>query len=136
MRSKQDWSEMMYENPYNQTLQDQIGQLSKLLGSQAANREVPATQAANPYDCVDGIEGARAFLGKMLSSTKHIVWDSQQPVFYVLQKDANGTPARIQICQFTVEYEPTMEEKYVTRDDFNALVSKLDQLIKKEEKNG
>lgn len=127
----------MYE-PYSQTLQDQIGQLSKLLGSQAA---VPAmadapAQATNPFDCVDGIEGARAFLGKMLASTKHIVWDSQKPVFYVLQKDANGNPARIQICNFTVELEPTMEEKYVTRDDFNALVSKLDQLIKKEENDG
>ena len=119
---------------YTQTLQDQIGQLSKLLGSQAAaTKETPA---ANPFDCVDGIEGARAFLGKMLASTKHIVWDSQKPVFYVLQKDANGNPARIQICPFTVEYEPTMEEKYVTREDFNALVTKLDRLIKKEENDG
>ena len=127
----------MYE-PYSQTLQDQIGQLSKLLGGQTtvpAMAEAPV-QAANAFDCVDGIEGARAFLGKMLASTKHIVWDSQKPIFYVLQKDANGNPARIQICAFTVELEPTMEEKYVTRDDFNALVSKLDQLIKKEENDG
>ena len=116
---------------YSQTLQDQIGQLSKLLGGQATQ---PTQQPANPYDCVDGIEGARSFLGKMLASTKHIVWDSQQPVFYVLQKDANGNPARIQICKFTVEYEPTMEEKYVTREDFNALSKKLDQLLKKGEK--
>ena len=122
----------MYDT-YTQTLQDQIGQLSKLLGAQ--NTQAPATaQPANPYDCVDGIDGARAFLGKMLASTKHIVWDSQQPIFYVLQKDANGTPARIQICKFTVEYEPTMEEKYVTREDFNALSKKLDQLLKKGEK--
>ena len=120
----------MFENPYNQTLQDQIGQLSKLLGSQTV-KEVP-TQAANPFDCVEGLEGARAFLAKMLPSTKHIVWDSQKSTFYVLQKDANGNPARIQICNFTVAYEPTMEEKYVTREDFNALVSKLDQLINKE----
>ena len=127
----------MYENPYTQTLQDQIGQLSKLLGSQGvpAVKDTP-TQAANPYDCVDGIEGARAFQSKMLASTRHIVWDSQKPVFYVLQKDANGNPARIQICEFTVVYEPTMEEKYVTREDFNNLVKKLDQLISKEADNG
>lgn len=123
----------MYDNPYNQTLQDQIGQLSKLLGAQTAAAPAP-TQAANPFDCVDGIEGARAFQAKMLASTKHIVWDSQKPTFYVLQKDANGTAARIQICNFTVELEPTMEEKYVTREDFNELVSKLDQLIKKGER--
>ena len=123
----------MYDT-YTQTLQDQIGQLSKLLGAQNTQATPTATQSANPYDCVDGIDGARSFLGKMLASTKHIVWDSQQPIFYVLQKDANGTPARIQICKFTVEYEPTMEEKYVTREDFNALSKKLDQLLKKGEK--
>lgn len=121
----------MYD--YNQTLQDQIGQLSKLLGSQTAPMQQQAP--VNPFDCVDGIEGARAFQAKMLASTKHIVWDNQKPVFYVLQKDANGNPARIQICTFTVEMEPTMEEKYVTREDFNALVSRLDQLIKKGDDN-
>ena len=76
---------------YSQTLQDQIGQLSKLLGGQATQ---PTQQPANPYDCVDGIEGARSFLGKMLASTKHIVWDSQQPVFYVLQ---SGTDSDLQV---------------------------------------
>jgi hypothetical protein len=130
----------MYNSSYTQTLQDQIGQLSKLLGAQGASPpafpEAPqASQAANPFDCVDGLEGARAFLSKMLASTRHIVWDNQKSVFYVLQKDANGNPARIQICPFTVELEPTMEEKYVTRDDFNALVQKLDQLISKEAKD-
>ena len=129
---------------YTQTLQDQIGQLSKLLGVQnAAASEAPlVTQTANRFDCVDGLDGARAFLGKMLASTKHIVWDNSKDVFYVLQKDANGTPARIQICQYTIETEPTMEEMYVTKDDFNALAAKIDQLISsnskttKEVKNG
>ena len=118
---------------YTQTLQDQIGQLSKLLGVQAAAQPEAIAQSANKYDCVDGIEGARAFLGKMLASTRHIVWDSQRDAFYVLQKDANGTAQRIQICPFTVELEQTMEEqmeeKYVTKADFAALMAKLDGLI-------
>lgn len=119
---------------YTQTLQDQIGQLSKLLGGQQPQAE--AKTAPNKFDCVDGLEGARAFQQKMLASTRHIVWDSQKDVFYVLQKDANGTPQRIQICPFTVTLEQTMEERYVTREDFNALVSKLDQLINKEVTDG
>lgn len=125
----------MFDNNYAQTLQDQIGQLSKLLGVQNGTQAVEsaATQSANKFDCVDGIEGARAFLGKMLSSSKHIVWDNNRDVFYVLQKDANGTPARIQICPYTVELEQTMEEqmeeKYVTKADFNALMQKLDGLL-------
>ena len=120
---------------YTQTLQDQIGQLSKLLGANA-----PAPQASTPpasqYDLVTGTDGARAYLQKMLAGTKHIVWDNEQPVFYVLQKDSNGNPSRIQICTFTTELEPTPDEKYVSRQDFDALVAKLDQLIKKEADNG
>lgn len=125
----------MFDNNYAQTLQDQIGQLSKLLGVQNGTQalESTAVQGANKFDCVDGIEGARAFLGKMLSSSKHIVWDNNRDAFYVLQKDANGTPARIQICPYTVELEQTMEEqmeeKYVTKADFNALMQKLDGLL-------
>ena len=120
----------MFDSTYTQTLQDQIGQLSKLLGGQAAGgatQEKP--KAANPFDYVAGLDGAKAFLGKMLASTKHIVWDDEKPIFYILQKDANGNPARIQICPFTVELEPTMEEKYVSREDFNSLAAKIDLLL-------
>ena len=123
----------MFENPYTQTLQDQIGQLSKLLGGQTATGTVPEIQAANKFDYVSGIEGARAYLQKMLAGTKHIVWDSEAPKFFVLQKDSNGNPARIQIGDFTLSMEPTMEEKYVSKEDFNKLVSRLDNLLAQKE---
>ena len=120
---------------YTQTLQDQIGQLGKLLGAQPVQQVQPTTMpAANQYDLVAGIEGARDFLQKMLAGTRHIVWDNQDSIFYVLQKDATGNPQRIQICHFDVQLEPTMEEKYVTKDELNALMSKLDQLLNKEVK--
>ena len=127
----------MYEN-YTQTLQDQISQLGKLLGAQNGNPVLPETplQTVNKYDCVDGLEGARTFMQqKLLSGAKHIVWDTSKDTFYVLEKDANGTPARIKICPYTVELEPTMEDRYVTKDDFNALVSKLDQFLNREVKD-
>ena len=131
----------MYNSSYTQTLQDQIGQLSKLLGAQgsgppALQEAPPAAQAANQFDCVSGLDGAKAFLGKMISGTKHIVWDNDKPVFYILQKDANGSPQRVQICNFTVELEPTPEERFVTKEDFNALLSRLDGILKKEDNDG
>lgn len=127
----------MFDTSYTQTLQDQIGQLSKLLGGQtAAPAALPVQQAASQYDYVSGIEGARAFQQKMLSGAKHIVWDNEKSVFYVLQKDANGAAGRIMIGEFTLTPEPTMEDLYVRREDFNALVAKLDQLIGKETDNG
>ena len=119
---------------YTQTLQDQIGQLSKLLGGQTPQ---PVAPAVNEYNCVDGLEGAREFQQKkLLAGAKHIVWDTQKDVFYVLQKDANGAAARIKICPYTVELEPTMEDMYVSKEDFNKLVAKLDQLIGKEQNDG
>ena len=51
----------MYD--YTQTLQDQIGQLSKLLGAQATTPD--PQPAVNRHDLVDGLEGARAFLQNM-----------------------------------------------------------------------
>lgn len=119
----------MIDNSYQQTLQDQIGQLGKMLGIQNGN---VSASPANQIDLVSGLDGAKAYLGKMLANSKHIVWDNEKPIFYVLQKDANGAAQRVQICTFTMELEPTPEERFVTKEDFNALVSRLDQLLKKE----
>ena len=122
----------MYDGMNN--LQAQLAQLGALLGQQAPAPAIGTAQpAANQYDTVDGIEGARAIMQKMLANTKHIVWDSEKPCFYVLQKDANGNPARIRIGTFTLAYEPTMEERYVSRDDFNALVMRLDRILGEKE---
>lgn len=127
----------MFDNTYQQTLQDQIGQLGKLLGVQNGNvsvsQNLTANQAANQFDVVTGLDGAKSFQQKMLANTKHIVWDNERPAFYILQKDANGSPARIQIGTFTIETEPTPEERFVTKDDFNALVARLDQFLNKKE---
>ncbi len=120
---------MPYPFP-DESFQRQLDELK----SRYANLSAPVAptiplSAANSIDYVDGVEGARSFLGKMLAGEKRIIWDSEKPMFYVLQKDANGNPARIQIGEFTLKPEPSMEDKYVTREDFNALVSKLDQLF-------
>ena len=127
----------MFDNTYQQTLQDQICQLGKLLGVQNGNvsvsQNLTANQTANQFDVVSGLDGAKSFQQKMLANTKHIVWDNERPVFYILQKDANGSPARIQIGTFTIETEPTPEERFVTKDDFNALVARLDQFLNKKE---
>ena len=117
---------------YTQTLQDQIGQLGKLLGVQnnGVIPEAPAQINNSKFDCVDGLDGAKTFMqNRLLSGAKHIVWDNSEDTFYVLEKDANGTPARIKICHFTVELEPTMEDRYVTKEDFAALSAKLDKLL-------
>ena len=121
---------------YTQNLQEQIGQLGKLLGVQNPTVTTDPVPAANRFDCVDGLDGAKAFMNKMLSGAKHIVWDNNSDTFFVLEKDANGQPARIKICQYTVELEPTMEDKYVSKDDFNALAAKIDELLKGVKKDG
>ena len=115
----------------NDTFQQQLQSLQNQLGQMMPQPAQPLPfQAQNTSpDGVDGIEGAREYLGRMPASSKRYVWDNQADRFYFLQKDANGKAARIMIGDFTLTPEPTMEDRYVTRDDFNALVAKIDQML-------
>ena len=118
--------------PSTESFQQQLANLQAQLGQIFPQPPAPAAPIPMPGaqpDSVDGIDGAREYLGRMAASTKHYVWDRQADRFYVLQKDANGNPLRIMIGDFTLTPEPSMEDKYVTREDFNALVAKLDDLL-------
>lgn len=118
--------------PSTESFQQQLANLQQQLGQLYPQPPAPAAPVSLPGvqpDSVDGIDGAREYLGRMAASTKHYVWDRQADRFYVLQKDANGNPLRIMIGDFTLTPEPSMEDKYVTRDDFNALVKKLDEIL-------
>lgn len=134
---------MLLPDSNMQTFQQQLASLQNSLNQLGQMNQPTSTQnpiASNDgFDWVAGIEGARSLLGKMLAGTRKIAWDNEKPIFYVLQKDANGNPARIQIGNFTLSPEPSMEDMYVTRDDFNRLLSrfdKIDKLLSKEENNG
>ena len=118
--------------PSTESFQQQLANLLAQLGQYLPQPPAPAVPVSLPGaqpDSVDGIDGAREYLGRMAASTKHYVWDRKEDRFYVLQKDANGNPLRILIGDFTLTPEPSMEDKYVTREDFNALVAKLDGLL-------
>jgi hypothetical protein len=118
--------------PGTESFQQQLANLQQQLGQMFPQPPAPAAPVPVPGmqpDSVDGIDGAREYLGRMAASTKHYVWDRQADRFYVLQKDANGNPLRIMIGDFTLTPEPSMEDKYVTREDFNALVAKLNDLL-------
>ena len=109
-------------------LQQSYAQLGQMIQQPAVQPVIPSAQE-KPPDSVDGIEGAHKYLATMPPSSKRYVWDRQADRFYVLQKDANGDPLRVMIGEFTLTPEPSMEDKYVTREDFNALVAKLDQVL-------
>jgi len=119
----------------NDTFQQQLANLQQSYAQLGQMMQPPPVQPlpvaplSESPDGVDGIEGAREYLGRMAPSTKRYVWDNQADRFYFLQKDANGKAARIMIGDFTLTPEPSMEDRYVTRDDFNALVAKIDLML-------
>lgn len=131
------------------SLQQQLEQLSRALGVPPATAQMQTTQSSTAYELVGGIEGARELLGKMLPSTKRIVFDKGEAIFYCLEKDANGNAAPITINRYTTETEPTpeeklekqMEQKYLTKADFaefaGIVKAQLEQLVsqKQEVKN-
>lgn len=108
-------------------LQQSYAQLGRMIQQPV---QPPALQSfdSNP-DSVDGLDGAHKYLDQMAANTKKTVWDTSADRFFFLKKDANGKPYRIMIGNFTLEPEPTMEDRYVTRDDFNALEAKINKLL-------
>ena len=108
-------------------LQTQIQQALNLM-NRPPQPQAPTKQATTIPE-VDGIEGARIFLKGMAPSSSAAVFDKNEPVFYGLAVDANGNPAPIKRCPFTVEDVPEPGTDTITKADFEAFEQKIMALI-------
>ena len=122
---------------YN-NLQNQIQQAISLLNQPRQIQPPPVPQKkTTTIEEVDGLEGAKIYLKSMAPNTTAAVFDKNEAVFYGLAVDANGTPAPIKRCPFTVEEIPEPGSDTITRDDLTAMEQRLMALIvanmKKEE---
>lgn len=120
--------------PYNPNIPPMQQQLEQLQRSyaQMMQQNVMTGQPVGQrkaLDFVKGIEGAEKFYDNLLPGDSWVVWDDANPVFYMLTKDANGNPATVQIGDFTIKPAPTMDDKYVTKDDFNAFAAEIRQYM-------
>ena len=108
-------------------LQTQIQQALNLM-NRPPQPQAPTKQATTIPE-VDGIEGARIFLKGMAPSSSAAVFDKNEPVFFGLAVDANGNPAPIKRCPFTVEDVPGPGTDTITKADFEAFEQKIMALI-------
>ena len=92
---------------------------------------LPTAPVIPPHiEYVRGMDGAREYLNKMPANGNAVIMDQDEAMFYVVSKDANGTPAPIMFARFTLETEQTPKPpEYVTKDDLEQLKLELKQML-------
>jgi len=109
-------------NPQLTNLQSQLQQLQSLMGQKQAMAPAPPPRT---IDFVDGVTGAQVFLDGMGPNSSAAAFDKNESCFFWLSKDANGTPAPMKKCSFTVEDIPTPGTDTITKQDFDAFEAKI-----------
>ena len=102
---------------------DQLSQLRQ-------NYQQP--QQSAPIIWVQGEEGAKAYM--VAAGNSVLLMDSENSVFYIKSTDASGMPQPLRIFDYTergkqaVENVESKNDKFVTREEFDALRARFDAL--------
>lgn len=94
------------------------------------------TPQLNPYAFVNGIEGAKSF--PMQPNQTMLLMDSDNPIVYMKQANSLGQ-ATIRYFRLTEIKESDVKEKtpsadYATKEEFDALQKKVNELLEKDAK--
>lgn len=123
-------------NILTQQIQDLSRQYQQLLGNvsqfqQPQQNFIPQQPpASRQVQYVDGMNGAVLYQSNMQPNTSEIVMDKSEDIFYVVSKDANGTPARKIIHgHFTIDDDEQQDSIYVTKKDLDTLKQDLIQFF-------
>lgn len=82
--------------------------------------QVPIPIPSRQVQYVEGIAGAKLYQDNLPSNSSEIIMDKDENIFYMVSKDANGTPSRhITRCRFEVENIQEEEPAFLTRKDFD-----------------
>lgn len=115
---------MQYNNPY--------------LYPYSAPQAPPTPQSANTNGLVwvQGEAGAKSYL--MAPGQTALLMDSENQVFYIKSTDNAGMPMPLRVFDYTervtrgvdnpILNEPNMDDKYVTRTEYEAMVAKYEDL--------
>nr|DAE74823.1 MAG TPA: hypothetical protein [Caudoviricetes sp.] len=102
---------------------DQLAQLRQ-------NYQQP--QQSAPIIWVQGEEGAKAYM--VAAGNSVLLMDSENSVFYIKSTDASGMPQPLRIFDYTErgkqapQKTETVDDKFVTRAEFDALRARFDAL--------
>lgn len=102
---------------------DQLSQLRQ-------NYQQP--QQSAPIIWVQGEEGAKAYM--VAAGNSVLLMDSENSVFYIKSTDASGMPQPLRVFDYTErgkqapQKPETVDDKFVTRAEFDALRARFDAL--------
>ena len=102
---------------------DQLAQLRQ-------NYQQPKQSA--PIIWVQGEEGAKAYM--VAAGNSVLLMDSENSVFYIKSTDASGMPQPLRVFDYTErgkqapQKPETVDDKFVTRAEFDALRARFDAL--------
>ena len=119
--------------PYGQAMPDQLGQLRQAQQFQPMQMQ-PMAQAQTqqePMIWVQGEAGAKAYM--VAPGASVVLWDAEKHAFYIKSADQTGMPS-MRVFEYTelggsVPNVSAANTNYVTRQEFNALVAQINQLM-------
>ena len=112
----------MYGNPYYQQMQFQpIQQMPQQMPQQTTQTNVVEVSSESE---------ASAYL--VAAGGSVLLWNKPDKKFYFKSRDMSGSPYPMQVMSYTEDGGQTKppESAYVSRDEFNQLVAKINQLEK------
>ena len=116
-----------------QQLQNLQQQYQNLQGYQSQQvQSIPQIQMpviSRQVQYVEGLQGAKLFQQNLPSNSSEIIMDKDENLFYMVSKDANGTPSKkIIIGRFQIE-EMEEEPMFLTRKDFDDFKEEIKKLL-------
>ena len=107
-----------------QGLVNNFEQINKYRGADVIDKTKPMDILT-----VAGDEGAKKFLQGMPNNSSGIVFnDGEDLYFYILKKDANGVPAPIKKCPFTIEDIVETVDATITKKDIDDIRSEMSEI--------
>ena len=73
-----------------------------------------------------GSEGARNFPTQ--PNTRDVIWDEDENYFYIRTTNSGNKITSMQRFSYSADPEPTMEDIFATKDDFNSLKGELENV--------
>ena len=95
---------------------------------QVSQVQVPVISHQVQY--VQGLAGAKLYQENLSPNCSEIIMDKDENIFYMVSKDANGTPSKqIPIGRFTLEENTIEEPQYLTRKDLDDFKNEIRDLL-------
>ena len=126
----------MYENNYMYGFNGKYGTGMNSYAGYQQRQQNP--QARSGVNFVQGIIGAKAYMVEPGETA--FLMDSENSCFYIKSADQAGMPLPLRVFDYTersqeqIQNEPNLNDKYVTRDEFDKLLRKLETMRRKNQR--